>query len=75
MLLNLSNISTLQKFVNVASSFEDDIVAISGKYTVNAKSIMGLLSLDLSYPVRVEILSNDKNVTSQFSDKIGIFGD
>ena len=32
---------------------------LSGRYVINAKSIMGLFSLDLSQPVQVEVHGTD----------------
>ncbi len=50
----LNKITDISKFVNLASRCRDDVVVKSGYYAVNAKSIMGLLSLDLTKPLKVE---------------------
>lgn len=50
----LDKITDVKDFVNLASMCPDDVVAKSGHYTINAKSIMALFSLDLSKPIRVE---------------------
>lgn len=49
--LLLDNIDKVRQFVNVAMSKDYDIELLSGKYIVNAKSIMGVFSLDLTKPV------------------------
>lgn len=41
----------VKKFVSVVSTKPYDIELLSGKYVVNAKSVMGVLSLDLTSPV------------------------
>lgn len=41
----------VKKFVSVVSTKTYDIELLSGKYVVNAKSVMGVLSLDLTSPV------------------------
>lgn len=46
--VKLTNARDISILVASANKFEDEINAIHGKYVVNAKSIMGLLSLDLS---------------------------
>lgn len=70
MKVNLNNVSDLQKFVNDISHFNYEIIAERGNYKVNAKSIMGLLSLDLSEPLEINILSDNENIISEFK-KVG----
>lgn len=50
----LDKITDVKDFVNLALKCRDDVVVKSGHFAVNAKSIMGLFSLDLSKPLRVE---------------------
>lgn len=49
--LILNSFDEVKRFVDLASSKEYDIELMSGKYIVNAKSIMGVFSLDLTKPV------------------------
>ena len=49
--LVLDTIDRVRDFVDIASSKDYDITVQSGKYIVNAKSIMGVFSLDLTKPV------------------------
>lgn len=49
--LILNNFEEVKRFVDLASSKDYDIELMSGKYVVNAKSIMGVFSLDLTKPV------------------------
>ncbi len=51
----LSSINDVKNFVNLVSRFDYDIDLTSGRYKVDAKSIMGIFSLDLSKPIAVEI--------------------
>ena len=41
-------------FVNLALKCRDDVVVKSGHFAINAKSLMGLYSLNLSNPLKVE---------------------
>ncbi|MBQ1722000.1 MAG: HPr family phosphocarrier protein, partial [Lachnospiraceae bacterium] len=41
--------------VNVISQFDSDFDLISGRYVIDAKSIMGIFSLDLSQPIDLTI--------------------
>ena len=54
MTVSLNKISDIQDFVNLASKCPNDVIIKSGRFAVNAKSIMGLFSLDLSKPLKVE---------------------
>ena len=51
----LRSISDVKKFVSAACAQPYDIDILSGRYVVDAKSIMGLFSIDLSKPIRVEV--------------------
>ncbi len=47
----LENFDIVKKFVDFANTKDYDIELLSGKYVVNAKSIMGVFSLDLTKPI------------------------
>ncbi len=51
----LSSINDVKNFVNIVSKYDYEIDLSSGRYVVDAKSIMGIFSLDLSKPIKVEI--------------------
>lgn len=51
----LSSINDVKNFVNAVSKYDYEIDLISGRYVVDAKSIMGIFSLDLSKPIELEI--------------------
>jgi len=49
--LMLKSFDDVKKFVDIANNFDFDIELLSGKYVVNAKSIMGVFSIDLTKPI------------------------
>lgn len=49
--LMLENFEDVKKFVEITNSKDYPIELLSGKYIINAKSIMGIFSLDLTKPV------------------------
>lgn len=53
--ISLSSIDEVKQFVQTLTMFDGDFELISGKYIVNAKSILGLFSVDLSKPVVLRI--------------------
>ncbi len=57
--LLLSSINDVKDFVNIVSKYDFDVDLTSGRYIVDAKSIMGIFSLDLSKPIKVEVHSDD----------------
>lgn len=53
--VSLSSITEVKCFVDAASRCACEVDVVSGRYVINAKSIMGLFSIDLIKPVRVEV--------------------
>ncbi len=49
--IRLSTIEDVRDFVEVVRQFEGDIDVSSGRYVVDAKSILGIFSLDLMSPI------------------------
>ncbi|MDR1755268.1 MAG: HPr family phosphocarrier protein [Eubacterium sp.] len=57
--IKISAINDVKEFVNAISKYEFDADVVSGRYSVDAKSIMGLFSLDLSKELLLKIHSTD----------------
>jgi phosphotransferase system HPr-like phosphotransfer protein len=57
--IQLTSIADVQKFVNAVTRFNGDVDLQSGRYLVDAKSIMGIFSLDLTQPVDMMIHAED----------------
>ncbi len=55
----LGTTDRVNAFVEIMGQFDYDADVRSGRYVVNAKSILGILSLDLNRPVVLEIYDND----------------
>lgn len=55
----LKSINDVKDFVNIVNCYDFEIDLSSGRYIVDAKSIMGIFSLDLSKQIRVELHSKD----------------
>ena len=51
----LGTIERVKNFVNEVSHLECDVDIVSGRYVIDAKSIMGIFSLDLSKPINLNI--------------------
>ena len=53
--ISLNSIGKVKSFVNAINQFEYDFDLVSGRYVIDAKSIMGIFSLDLSKPINLAI--------------------
>ena len=52
--------SIVKSFVNDLAKFDVDFDLVSGRYVIDAKSIMGIFSLDLSKPIDLNIHSENQ---------------
>ncbi|MDR0197999.1 MAG: HPr family phosphocarrier protein [Oscillospiraceae bacterium] len=57
--IKITTIDDVKKFVSTVMTYEYDADVVSGRYAVDAKSIMGLFSLDLSGELTLKIHSDD----------------
>lgn len=57
--IKLSLAENVKEFVNVVASYPFDIDLRAGRHVVDAKSILGIFSLDLSKPIALEVYSDD----------------
>ncbi len=53
--ISLNSIDKVKSFVNDLTKFDTDFDLVSGRYVIDAKSIMGIFSLDLSKPIDLNI--------------------
>ena len=56
----LKTINDVKAFVNSVAKYDFDVDLLSGRYAVDAKSIMGIFSLDLSKAITMEIPKRDQ---------------
>lgn len=52
--IKLNTIADVKLFVNTVGKYDFDVDLISGRYAIDAKSIMGIFSLDISKPIRLD---------------------
>ena len=53
--ISLNSIDKVKSFVNDVTKFDCDFDLFSGRYVIDAKSIMGIFSLDLSKPITLNV--------------------
>ena len=57
--ISLNSIDKVKTFVNEISKFDNDFDLVSGRYVIDAKSIMGIFSLDLSKPINLNVHADE----------------
>lgn len=57
--ISLNSIDKVKNFVNDISGFNAEFDLVSGRYVIDAKSIMGIFSLDISKPIDLNIHSEE----------------
>ena len=55
----LNSIDKVKAFVNDITKFDTDFDLVSGRYVIDAKSIMGIFSLDLSKPITLNVHADE----------------
>ncbi len=68
--IRLKDIDTVKKFVNIISKINCDFDFVSGRYVIDAKSIMGIFSLNLSNKLQLNIYSEDKSILEKINEFI-----
>jgi len=58
-MIRLSLVENVNKFVNIVSRYPFEMDLRAGRHVVDAKSILGIFSLDLSRPITLDIYNDD----------------
>ena len=64
----LKEINDVKNFVNIVCRFDTEMDLSSGRYIVDAKSIMGIFSLDLTKPIKAEIVSDNGDAEALYKE-------
>ncbi|MFQ9934153.1 MAG: HPr family phosphocarrier protein [Lachnospiraceae bacterium] len=62
--ISLNSIDKVKAFVNEITKYDTDFDLVSGRYVIDAKSIMGIFSLDLSKPIDLCIHADEAKIDS-----------
>lgn len=62
--ISLNSINSVKDFVNAVNKYDFDVDLTSGRYVVDAKSIMGIFSLDLSKPIKLEAHAPESSIAA-----------
>lgn len=62
--IKLDDIESVKKFVNILTQFDCDFDLVSNRYVIDAKSIMGIFSLDLKDSIQLDIHEEEPMITT-----------
>lgn len=68
--VSLNTIDKVKEFVHIASAIDCEMDLVSGRYVIDAKSIMGIFSMDLCKKLNLNIHSEDDSIAEKFRDFI-----
>ncbi len=58
-LVSLNSIDKVKSFVKDISEYDYEFDLVSGRYVIDAKSMLGIFSLDLSKPIELTVHADD----------------
>lgn len=64
--IKLNIINDIKEFLATVTKIDEDVDLIKGRYIIDAKSTMGLFTVDLSEPVKIVIHSDNKDFLKLF---------
>lgn len=71
--VNIGTIDKVKEFVNLTSKTPLDVDLVSGRYIIDAKSIMGIFSLDLSKNIDLYIHADNEEEAEDYLNSITKF--
>ena len=73
MTILLNDFNKIKRFSSEVIKFESDVDLVKGRYVIDAKSSVGIFTLDLSVPVDVIIYSKNEEEIKKFNEVMGDF--
>lgn len=73
MKVKFENLEDVKRFVKICELYDVDIDAHKGRFVIDAKSFLGLLSIGIEKEFDIVIHSSDKSLNQVFYDSIKIF--
>ena len=66
--VNLNSIERVKNFVNQIITIDSDVDLIYGRYTLDAKSIMAIFSINLNNKSKLVLHSDDEDEIRKFNE-------
>lgn len=71
--IRINDATTIKRFLQITRSFTSDIDVITGRVCLDAKSVLGLYSIDLSQDIYVRIITDDVDEYKRFCNEMEVF--
>lgn len=68
--VQINTIDRVKAFVETACSIKSDMDIVSGRYTIDAKSIIGIFSLDITNPLTLKIYAENEETVNEILEKM-----
>ena len=68
LMIKLNDLERVKKFTDIVSKFQSDIDIIRGRYFIDAKSTLGIYTIDLTKPLSVRIITCDDTEIDKFNE-------
>lgn len=68
--VRIDSVDKVKQFASIVTKEDIDCELVEGVLIIDAKSIMGIFSLDLSKPIQLNIHSDDKEILNKLKDFI-----
>ena len=65
--LKLSSLDDVKRFIDITSRYGENLTLMNGSYVVDAKSILGIFSMDLSQPVELVCEEDDAALKAELA--------
>ncbi len=69
----LPNLSAIRQFVSIVADYDFDIDLVSGRYRIDAKSLMGIFSLGVDRPLTLELRTEDTAAAHRLLQQLAPF--
>lgn len=66
--LKLNGLDDVKRFIGITSRYGENMTLGNGRYVVDAKSIMGIFTMDLSQPVQLVCEGEDDALKEELRD-------
>lgn len=69
-IIQLNNVHDIEEFSDILNNIKYEMDIVQGRYIIDAKSLMGLFSLDISMPLKLQIYCKNEEEYSRIIEKI-----
>lgn len=66
--VNIDSVEKVSKFVNILNQYKGNFDIVEGSYIIDAKSFMGIMTMDLSRPKKLVSLEEDTEALQELAE-------